>query len=65
MGKTIIRVRYENGILRPLERIDFKEGEELNVVIVRKKFHGFHEDLKDIIIESNRDILEEFLKERR
>ena len=43
----IIRVRYENGVLKPLEPIEFNEGEELilevkNVHHVRgiRKFFG-------------------------
>ncbi len=30
----VIRVRYENGVLRPLDRVDFEEGEELLVRVV-------------------------------
>lgn len=29
----VIRARYENGILKPLEPLDLKEGEEITVVI--------------------------------
>ena len=32
----VIRVRYERGVLRPLEKVDFREGEEL-IVFVRKR----------------------------
>ncbi len=32
----VIRVRYENGVLRPLDRVDFEEGEEL-IVFIRKR----------------------------
>ena len=35
MAKAI-RVRYENGVLKPLEKLDLKEGEELEVIIRRK-----------------------------
>ncbi|RLE85435.1 MAG: hypothetical protein DRJ41_01220 [Thermoprotei archaeon] len=31
-----IKVRYERGVFRPLEKVDFREGEEL-VVFVRKR----------------------------
>ena len=31
----VIRVRYEKGVLRPLEKLDLEEGEEL-VVFIRK-----------------------------
>jgi len=35
MAKAI-RVRYENGVLKPLEKLDLKEGEELEIIIRRK-----------------------------
>ena len=65
MSKTVIRVRYEKGLLRPLEKLDLEEGEELDIVVIRRRFKGFHEEFKELVIESDRDILEEFLKERR
>ncbi len=42
----VIRVRYENGVLKPLEPIDLEEGEEALVTIKRdirrvlKKYRG-------------------------
>ena len=30
----IIRVRYEKGVLKPLDRVDFNEGEELLVKVI-------------------------------
>ena len=35
----VVRVRYEKGVLRPLEKLDLKEGEEL-VVFIRKRRVG-------------------------
>ncbi len=32
----VIRVKYEKGVLKPLDPIEFKEGEEL-VVFIRKR----------------------------
>jgi predicted DNA-binding antitoxin AbrB/MazE fold protein len=31
----VIRVRYENGVLKPLEPIDLEEGEEVLVTVKR------------------------------
>lgn len=28
-----IRARYENGVLRPLEELDLKEGDEVEIII--------------------------------
>ena len=42
----VIRVRYENGVLKPLEPIDLEEGEEVLVAVKRdirrviKKYRG-------------------------
>ncbi|AEM38321.1 protein of unknown function DUF104 [Pyrolobus fumarii 1A] len=42
----VIRVRYEGGVLKPLEPLDLEEGEEVQVVIgvrrgsVTKKLYG-------------------------
>ena len=44
----VIRVKYENGVLRPLEPVELREGEELLVKImevkekrkVLRKYHG-------------------------
>ena len=30
----VIRVKYENGVLKPLDSVDFEEGEELLVKVV-------------------------------
>lgn len=37
----VIRVRYENGVLNPLERLDLSEGEEVEVIIRRRLTHVF------------------------
>ena len=33
----IVRVRYEKGVLKPLEPLEFREGEELVVFIRRRR----------------------------
>jgi len=33
----VIRVRYERGVLKPLEPVELKEGEELVVFIRRRR----------------------------
>jgi len=32
----VIRVRYEKGVLKPLDRVDAKEGEMLYIKILRR-----------------------------
>ncbi|BAN89679.1 antitoxin family protein [Aeropyrum camini] len=38
MSKAI-RVKYEKGVLKPLEPVDLREGEELVVVVRDKSFY--------------------------
>jgi len=59
-----IRVRYEDGVLKPLDKIDAVDGEEFEVIIIRKTFEGFYEETKDMVFEVDRDIVEDFLCER-
>ena len=39
----IVRVRYEDGVLKPLEKLKLREGEEVNIIIVKRdlsKYRG-------------------------
>lgn len=58
-------MRYEKGILRPLDYVEFGEGEELEVIIIRRSFRGFREEAGRYKFKVNRDIVEEFVEERR
>jgi len=60
-----IRVRYEDGVLKPLDKIDAVDGEEFEVIIIRKTFEGFYEETKDMVFEVDRNIVEGFIEERR
>ncbi len=61
----VVRVRYEKGVLRPLDDVEFREGEELDVIIVRKNFSGFREEAGRYKFRVDRDVVEEFIEERR
>ena len=61
----VVRVRYEKGVLRPLDDVEFREGEELDVIIVRKNFSGFREEASRYKFRVDRDVVEEFVEERR
>ena len=61
MSRTI-RVQYEKGVLRPLEPVDLREGEEVRIKIER----SVRERLKDLIGilgESSEEELERYLAE--
>lgn len=61
----VVRVRYEKGVLRPLDDVEFGEGEELEVIIVRRSFRGFREEASRYKFKVDRDVVEEFVEERR
>lgn len=57
-----IRVRYENGVLKPLEPVRLREGEEVRVKVVE----SVREKLKDVVGvlgESSEEELERYLGE--
>jgi len=63
-----IRVRYENGVLKPLDKFEASDGEEFEVIVVKKSaksFKGFTEKSKGLVFVVDEDIVEEFLRERR
>ena len=61
----VIRVRYEKGVFRPIDYVEFKEGEELEVIIVRRSFRGFGREGGRYRFKVERDVVEEFVMERR
>ncbi len=61
----IIRVRYEGGALRPIDHVEFREGEEFEVIVVRKTFRGFSEKGGKYNFRVDRDLVGEFVVERR
>ncbi len=61
----VIRVRYERGALRPIDYVEFREGEEFEVIIIRRTFRGFREKGGKYTFEVDRDVVEEFVMERR
>ncbi|WP_290598015.1 MULTISPECIES: antitoxin family protein [unclassified Archaeoglobus] len=60
MGK-IIEAIYENGVFKPLERVDLKEGEKVRLKLAK----NLAERLKKYQIEVERDLVAEFIAERR
>ncbi|RLG75260.1 MAG: hypothetical protein DRO12_05740 [Thermoprotei archaeon] len=63
----IIRAKYENGVLKPLEKLDLEEGEEVIVRVEKKVAHGLVELIKELREETPKsdnpvEILEEMRK---
>jgi len=57
----VVRARYENGVLRPLERLDLEEGEEVRVSILPKEFPELVEEVE---VEARGDV-DKVLREGR
>ncbi len=56
----IVRARYENNVLKPLEKLDLKEGEEVDIELKDKNLFGLlkgwkidSQSLKDELRETN------------
>ncbi|MCE4603712.1 MAG: antitoxin family protein [Aeropyrum sp.] len=49
----VVRVRYERGVLKPLEELDLNEGEELTVII---KGRSFYEVARELQVEAREDV---------
>lgn len=60
-----VRVRYEKGVLRLLDNIELRDGEELEVIIVRRSFRGFSKKASRYRFKVDRDVVGEFVEERR
>ncbi len=61
----VIKVRYEKGVLRPIDYVEFSEGEEFEIVVIKRAFRGFREKAGKYKFEVNHDVVEEFVEERR
>ncbi len=57
----VIRVRYERGVLKPLDSVEFREGEELRVIVLPKEFP---ELLMEVEAEAREDV-DKVLREAR
>ncbi len=58
----VVRVKYEKGVLRPLEPVDLREGEEVRIKIERSVRERL-EDLVGILGESSEEEFERYLEE--
>ncbi|MBF0566467.1 MAG: antitoxin family protein [Nitrospirae bacterium] len=48
-----IKAKYSNGIVEPLEKVEFSDGEEL-VIMLREEYEELLEDLDDIAVIAQR-----------
>ncbi len=57
----VIRVRYEKGVLKPLEPLDLREGEEVRIQVLPGEFP---ELVDKVIVEASWDV-DKILREAR
>ena len=63
-GKSVIRVRYEGGVLKPLEHVELREGEELIVKIERVEDRKrLLEKLYGVLGPTPKELIDEVLEE--
>ena len=58
----IIEAIYKNGVFKPLQKVDLKEGERVRIEIKRETLL---DKLRRYRVKVDEDVLEKFLKERR
>ncbi len=60
----VIRVRYENGVLKPLDSVDFEEGEELLVKVVEiERRRRFLRKYRGVLGPAPKELLDRFMLE--
>jgi|GEM_PF-646366 len=55
----VVRARYEKDVLRPLERLDLREGEEVRIIILPKDFPELVEEIEVEVREDVDKVLRE------
>lgn len=60
----MIRVRYEKGVLKPLEKLDLEEGEELLVKVIEvKKRRRVLRKYRGVLGPAPKELLDRFMLE--
>ena len=57
----VIRAKFEKGVLKPLEEVELREGEEVRIIILPREFPKL---VRESNIEAKRDV-EKVLQEGR
>jgi len=63
--EEIVEAIYEKGVLKPLKKLNLKEGERVRLKIGRKTSKNLSKLLERYIINSDIDITKILIKERR
>ena len=61
----VIEVIYEDGVFKPLEKVELREGEVIEIEIKEKTSRGLSKLLEKYIVKSDVDLTKELIEERR
>ena len=62
----VIEAVYENGVLRPLEKLDLKDGQHVKIMIIEKDFIQVAREIRMRLRErlGDKDLVKELIYER-
>ncbi len=61
----VIEAVYEGGVLKPLEKVELREGEVVEIEIKKKTSRGLSKLLEKYIVKSDVDLTKGLIEERR
>lgn len=60
-----IKAVYKDGVFKPLEKVDLKNGEEVLITVSKKSSRGLSEALKKYVTKADVDLTRILIEERR
>ncbi|MEM1611511.1 MAG: antitoxin family protein [Sulfolobales archaeon] len=62
----VVEAIYENGVLKPLERLDLREGQRIRIRIVEKDVIQVAREIRSRVRDSlkGKDLVEDLIRER-
>ncbi|WP_290900428.1 antitoxin family protein [Ferroglobus sp.] len=61
----VIEAIYENGVFKPLEKVDLKEGEKVRIRIEKRRIYDVIKEYQKYFEDIDEDLTEILLSERR
>ena len=61
----VIEAVYEDGVFKPLEKVELREGEVVEIEIKEKTSRGLSRLLEKYVVKSDVDLTKELIEERR
>jgi len=61
----IIEAVYENGVLKPLEKVDLKDGERVRIRIEKRKIYDIIKEYQKYFKDVDEDLTKVLIEERR